>query len=79
MPDRTTRADTTSVERDHTEEMPQAEAAPRVEHQQQIGEQKVLEVKTRDLMDMLCEMMNQFDQNFQALNKQLEQMELRTI
>ena len=55
MPDRrTTRADTTSVKKDQSDEMPQAEAMPRAEQQQSIGEQKVLEtVENRDIMEKL--------------------------
>ena len=79
MPDRTTRADT-SVKKDHTEEMPQAEATLRAENQQPMDEPKVLETVTkRDIMEKLYLMMKQFDQSFQALNKQMELQTLRTI
>ena len=86
MPDRTTRADT-SVKKDHTEEMPQAEATLRAENQQPMDEPKVLEtVEKRDIMEKLYLMMKQFDQSFQELRKQmavrnqrLEQMELQIV
>ena len=61
------------------EELPQAVAAPRAE-EPQMDESKVLEtVEKRDIMEKLSLMMNQFDQNFQALNTRLEQMELQTV
>ena len=76
---RITHADIPSVEKDHAG-MPQAKPLPRAGHKQPMDEPKVLETVTkRDIMEKLSLMMNQFDQNFQALNKQLEQMELRTV
>ena len=73
MPDkRTTRAETTSIKRDHTEEMPQDEAAPRTEQQQPIGEQKVLET-VEGIMEKLSLFMNQTNQSFQEMRKQNNQ------
>ena len=75
MPDRrTTRADTTNVKRDRTEEMPPAEAAPRTEQQQPIGEQKVLET-VEGIMEKLSLFMNHTNQSSQVLDKILEHME----
>ena len=77
MPDRrTTRADTTSVKKDQSDEMPQAEAMPRAEQQQQISEQKVFEtVENRDIMEKLSLFMNQTNQSLQELRKQMEHSE----
>ena len=80
MPDwRTTRADTHSVKRDHIEDLPQAEAAP-IAEEPQLNEPKVLETVTkRDIMEKLYLMMIQYDQSFQALIKQMELQNARTI